>query len=185
MTKSTTMACLAVLTLLAVFYQEPASAGFELKNGMWRFELAGGTAYHSGNRSRTGDKQLVGEIEYEIPQGERCTLGLRLIPLFLYDQDDKGEDTVWGGGVGLVARYYQVPNEYRGWFGELEGAALGHSGKIEGNSATMNFMIGAGVGYQFKSSWHTTLKVRHISNAGLGDNNAGANTVNVAVGYRW
>ncbi|MBI3119935.1 MAG: acyloxyacyl hydrolase, partial [Candidatus Hydrogenedentes bacterium] len=36
-----------------------------------------------------------------------------------------------------------------------------------------------------KNNWHATLRVHHLSNAGLSDDNAGANTVNLAVGYRF
>ncbi|MBI2431700.1 MAG: acyloxyacyl hydrolase [Candidatus Hydrogenedentes bacterium] len=186
MTTRNSLGALGVLVLLGWgLLQNPAQGELQFDEGMWRLELSGGTAYHSGRRSRSGDLQLIGEVEYEVPAAERCTLGLRLLPLFVYDQDDADEDTVWGGGVGLAARYYQVPGEYRGWFGELGAAVLGHSGNINGNDANFNFMLGAGVGYQFKNNWHAALKVNHISNAGLSDDNAGANTVNLAVGYRF
>lgn len=185
---SSSRLCITVIAvaLLATFLWTPsAQAEFRFKDGMWRFEIAAGAGYDSGKRDREGDFQLVGEIEYEIPATERITLGLRALPLIVYTQDDKNEDTLWGAGVGIALRYYQVPSEYRGWFGELEGAAFGHSGKLEGNSSNFNFLIGAGVGYQFKNSWHTTVKIRHISNASTSSSNAGANTINLGVGYRW
>ena len=36
-------------------------------------------------------------------------------------------------------------------------------------SATMDFLLEGGVGYQFQNDWHVTLQVSHVSNGGLSD----------------
>ncbi|HNR31226.1 MAG TPA: acyloxyacyl hydrolase [Candidatus Hydrogenedentes bacterium] len=149
--------------------------------GRWRLELSGARGIHSGSTDREGDTLVTGSVEYEFPASARTTLGLRLLPLFIYDQDDY--ETVVGGGFGLSGRLYQHAAEYRGWFGELGVSALAHDGKIRRNSSNVNFLTGVGVGYQFKSNWHATLRYEHLSNAGLGDHNAGVNTVGLAFGF--
>ncbi|MCC6153667.1 MAG: acyloxyacyl hydrolase, partial [Candidatus Hydrogenedentes bacterium] len=147
--------------------------------GRWRTEVGVSTGFHSGNRSRTGDMLVTGNVEYEWPVVARCTLGLRAYPLFLYHQNDPS-DTLWGGGIGTVGRVYQNAVERNGWFGEAGAGVIWHTNHIEGNSATMDFLLEAGVGYQFKNNWHVTLQASHLSNAGLSDNNAGANSLGVA-----
>lgn len=150
--------------------------------GRWRTEMGVSTGFHSGRRDRSGDVVVKGSIEYEWPVFERCALGLRAYPLFLYKQNDPSE-TLWGGGVGAVGRVYQVAGERRGWYGEGGAAVLGHTNHIEGNSGSINFMLEAGVGYHFRNDWHVALQVMHISNGGTSDDNAGANSVGLAVGF--
>ena len=53
----------------------------------------------------------------------------------------------------------------------------------EGNSSNVNFLIGLGLGYKFKSNWHTVLKYEHVSNSSLGERNAGANSLGFGFGY--
>lgn len=153
-----------------------------VSDGRWRVEAGASTGFHSGRRSRTGDMLVTGNVEYEWPVYARCTLGLRAYPLFLYHQNDPN-DTLWGGGVGGVGRYYQRAGERNGWFGEAGAGIIWHTNHIDGNSATMDFLLEGGVGYQFKNNWHVTLQASHISNAGLSDNNAGANSLGLAVGF--
>lgn len=172
---------LVLTALVAAGLASAAGADIKFDQGRWRLELSGSAGIHSGSTDRGGDILATGSLEYEFPASKRTTLGLRLLPLFMYAQDD--DDNVLGAGFGLAGRIYQHAEEYRGWFGELELSALGHDDKFEGNSANLNFLTGVGVGYKFKSNWHAALRYEHISNAGLGENNAGANTVGLAVGF--
>jgi hypothetical protein len=136
---------------------------------------------------------VSGSVEYEIPATPHLSLGLRLLPLFLVDQDaekghwfhrtDRNDETVWGGGLGLALRIYQVPGEQRGFYGVLQSHTVLHDGRIEGNSSNLNFLIGAGLGYQFRNGVHTELRFDHISNGGLEDQNAGANFISAGIGY--
>ncbi|MCC6696793.1 MAG: acyloxyacyl hydrolase [Candidatus Hydrogenedentes bacterium] len=150
--------------------------------GRWRTEVGAATGFHSGRRDRTGDIVVKGSLEYEWPIFARATLGLRTYPLFLYMQDDP-EDTLAGGGLGIASRVYQNKDTRDGVFVEGGASVLFHSNHIEGNDATMDFLLEGGLGYQFKSNWHVTLQVQHISNGGLSEDNAGANSVGLAVGY--
>ena len=168
-----------------------ASAEMNFAEGKWRLELSGLTGIHSGSADRGGDWTTTGAVEYEFPATSRVTLGLRVLPLFLYDSDGDDEkhgdnsDTVWGGGVGLAGRVYTKAEEYRGFFAEGTANALGHDGKIEGNSANLNFLLSVGAGYQWKCGLNAAVRYEHISNAGLGQENAGANSVGLALGYRF
>ena len=183
------------------FFSTPAGAGVNFEEGMWRLELNNDFGVHQGSQDRSGDYSVNGIVEYEIPATPRTTLGLRLMPLFVYTQDDEDHDyryfkrafhdddddggTVWGGGFGIGGRIYQVKSEYRGWFAEVGVTALLHSNEFNGNNSNLNFISGLGVGYQFKSDWHVQVHYQHISNASLGSRNSGANSLGVGLGYRF
>lgn len=157
--------------------------GLDWRNGRVRLELQGMNAFRSGRRSRTGDIGFHFSVAYEMPATPRLTFSARAIPLFYYDAKDSGEDTAVGAGAGMVLRVYQVRDEYRGFFGDISANIIGATGKYDGNSGTFNFMTEVGVGYKFKSPWHVTAKVQHMSNSGLASNNSGVNTLNLGFGY--
>lgn len=173
---------LAVLGLCIV--AEPAQAGLDISEGHWRLELRGGTGIHQGSRDRTGDTFVLGGIEYEVPASRHGTLGLRLLPLMVYEQEDSS-DQVLGAGLGLTGRIYQRGEIYEGLFVEIEANVLLQEDVLEGNSAHVNFLTGAGLGYQFGAHFSAALKYQHISNAGLSEHNAGANSVAVSLGFRF
>jgi hypothetical protein len=192
---STLAACVVLLGCCL-----PASAGLNMDEGLWRVELNNDFGVHQGSRDRSGDYSVNAVVEYEIPATPRATLGLRMLPLFVYDQnggDDyrsfrrifqeegEGGGTVWGGGFGIGGRVYQVKDEYRGWYGEATVSTLFHAEKFNGNSSNLNFVTGLGVGYQFKSDWHVQVHYQHISNGSLGDENSGANALGFGIGYRF
>lgn len=185
---------------VSVLCSLPASAGLNMKEGLWRVEVNNDFGVHQGSQDRKGDYSVNAVVEYEIPATPRATLGLRIMPLFFYDQnggddyryfrrifdkDGEGGKDVAGAGFGVDARYYQVKDEYRGWFGEGTLSALVNDGKFNGNSSNFNFVTGFGVGYQFKSDWHVQLHYQHISNGSLGDDNSGSNALGFGVGYRF
>ncbi len=159
----------------------PITRGFA--EGRWRVEFGAGTGVHSGRRDRTNDVLVTGNVEYEWPIFARGTLGLRAYPLFSYIQDDPSE-TIQGGGIGFVTRYYRNADDRDGLYAEGGAGIIFHTNHIEGNSATMDFLLEAGVGYQFpQTDWHVALQFQHVSNGGLSDDNAGANSLGLAVGY--
>lgn len=192
---------LALVILAAVATSAPAYAGLNLDEGMWRLELGNSFGVHQGSQDRSGDYNVIGFADYEVPATARTTLGLRLMPLFLYNQDvDKDrhrpfrrwfddehndDDTVWGAGVGLTGRIYQIKDEYRGWYGEIGVTAFVHNNEFAGNNSNLNFLSTFGVGYQFKKNWHVQAHYQHISNASLGSRNSGANTLGIGLGYRF
>lgn len=179
----------------------PANAALDIESGHWRLELNNDFGIHQGSRDRSSDYSANLVVEYEVPVTGRATLGLRLMPLFIYSQDDERDaellhrwladdryedgGSVFGAGVGIVGRIYQVKDEYRGFFGELAVSALLHENEFNGNNSNLNFLTSIGVGYQFKSDWHIQLHYQHISNASIGSRNAGTNTVGIGVGYRF
>ncbi len=130
-----------------------------------------------------GDFGIVGSVEYEIPVVKRLTVGIKTYPFYYFDQDDAGEDTVFGVGVGPALRVYSKGAEHRGFFAEVSGVTLVTVGRFDGNSGSVNFLGEGGVGYKFKRDWHVAAKISHISNAGLAGSNAGVNTLGIAFGY--
>lgn len=184
-----------ILSLILGAFSTRSEAEASFQDGWWRTELFGATGIHSGSKDRDDEFMINGTVEYEFPLAQRTTLGLRMMPLFVYTQDDddkeflgltyydSNDDTVWGGGAGLALRFYTVKGEYRGFYGEIEGQILGHSNEFEGNSSNLNFLTGAGLGYKFAKDVSLFVKYNHISNAGLGDKNSGVNTIGIGLGY--
>ncbi len=189
------MRALKILALAFLALSTSAWAELDFDAGKWRLELSGMGGVHSGSTDRSGDTLITGTLDYEFPASGHTTLGLRLMPLLVYgqdgaeqcwlddeDYDDYAGSTVWGAGLGLTGRVY-AKRDYRGLFVEGQANVLVHDDKIVGNSASVNFLTGVGLGYKFKCDWHLVVKYEHISNAGLGDENAGANLVGFGVGY--
>ena len=161
--------------------QEEKAYGW--KDGMWRLELSAWTSIYSGHRSRSGDYGFAGSVAYEVPVSKRFSVGLKMYPLLGYDQDDSGEDTIWGVGFGPEFRFYTKPHLHRGFFFEVGTAVIAHSGKFDGNSGNINFLNEGGAGYKFKTNWHVAAKIRHLSNAGFAQSNSGVNSLGLAFGY--
>ncbi len=169
--------------------------------GSWRLELAGYAGLDSPQNQRNEDFGALVTVEREFPLWKRATLGIRLHPLFYYDQEqddpilfrrfrnsdnfnpDYDDDTVWGVGLGPSFRVYQKAEERRGLFLELGVSALFHDEKFVDNSSNVNFISEVGVGYKFQHGWHVAAKLRHISNAGFGDDNSATNGWGIGVGY--
>lgn len=168
-----------------VLVDAPAASAndYGWKDGRWRLELSGFAAFRSGNRSRTGDFGFAGSVEYEVPLVKHLTFGIKAYPLFFYDQNDSGEDTIYGAGVGPEFRVYSNGTEHRGFFFEFGSALLATTGKFDGNSGTVNFLNEAGIGYKFKRDWHVAAKISHVSNAGFASDNSGVNSLGLAFGY--
>ena len=170
----------AILVMLCMVGAMSARGEIKFDEGRWRLELTGASGVHQGSRDRSGDESASLTVEYEFPAARRLTLGLRVTPLFMYDDPDH---TVWGAGAGLTLRVYRVKDEYRGLYCELEESVLVHHHRISGNSSNLNFQTGAGIGYQFRNNWHVVVRYAHISNASLGKRNAGANSIGVGLGF--
>jgi hypothetical protein len=194
-------AALFLIVVAALACALPASA-LSFEDGRWRLELSGGAAVDQGGWDRDGDTMWTGYVDYEMPATKHLALSLRAAPLYLYTQDSDSsnhswwrevfhhhhhdyDSTVWGAGAGLAGRVYQKGGSYEGIFLELEALALLHDGRIAGDSSNVDFLTGVGVGYQFNTNWHAIFRVEHTSNAGLGGDNAGVNTVRMGVGYRF
>lgn len=160
----------------------PAAAELDWAAGRWRVELSGAGGIQDGSKDRSGDTKAQFLAEYEFPATQRLKLGLRLTPLLYYDGPN---EDVYGAGLGLSTRLYARKNTYTGPFLEGHVDALGHINRFEANSSNTNFQTGVGLGYQWESGWNLKLEYNHISNAGLGDRNSGANTMGLALGYRF
>lgn len=173
-----------MLLILVGLVVAPAWAGSKWSEGMWRLELSGGPGLDAGNK-RDGDLFLKTSAEYEVPVSTHCTLGLRLLPFFVYDQEGRGNDTLYGAGVGFGGRVYSIANEYRGLFAEAGVHVVGHANRLTGNSSNVNFLTGLGVGYHCKADWSMVVRWEHLSNANLSKENAGANCLTLGIGYRF
>ncbi|HPO13808.1 MAG TPA: acyloxyacyl hydrolase [Candidatus Hydrogenedentes bacterium] len=160
-----------------------SSRVFKLDDAAWQLSItgSGGLPTSSEHADRGGDGMLTGTVDYEIPVMAYGSIGPRIMPLFLYFQSHG--DVVWGMGGGLMSRVYTVKNEQRGFFIEGEALVLGHINKFHDDTSYVDFITGGGVGYKCKANWHALVKFEHISNAGMGEDNAGVNTLGLSVGY--
>ncbi len=181
------------LGIAMLLWDAPAAAvelPFTWNEGTLRLELSGLGGVRSGRRSRKGDANINGILEYEIPLREwhpameHGTVGLRLRPLFYY-WEDQTKDSIWGASFGITQRAYPFSKEKIGWFGEFSQEFLWHSDEIRGNTSRVNFILTGGLGYQTKQGWFTTAQFRHISNGGTGRRNSGSNGIGLAIGYRF
>lgn len=199
-------ALIAFLTVGALM----ARAEGAFSEGHWRLEVSAQSGLNVGNFDRSGDVMALTTVEYEIPLSGHVTAGLKLHPVFTYEQDeldlddlfeadlvdavrklefdfahDAGGDSVWGAGFGAGVRIYQVKTEHRGLFLDLGLSALFHEGRLNRGSSNIDFMSGVGVGYQFNFGLNAKVNFSHVSNAGLGDENAGSNLLGLGLGFRF
>jgi hypothetical protein len=151
--------------------------------GWLRLEGVGMTAWHSGRHDRNGDLGLRLTLDYEIPVVNHFTISPRVMPLMYYDENNEGDNQIFAAGFGFTMRAYVRKTDYRGFYAELGGMGIFQTCTFEGNDGWFNFMEEVGVGWVFKSDWNTSLKVGHISNADIFDENAGVNFATLGVGY--
>ena len=152
------------------------------KDGLWRVEASSFAGLKSGRKSRTGDFNVNGTVEYEIPAGNRSTVGIRVHPLFLYEENLTNR-SIWGTAGGMTVRVYENAEFRRGFYGEAAGSVLWHSNEFRGNKSRTNFLVEVGLGYKFDNDWHVAVKGRHISNSGIASRNSGINGLGAAFGY--
>ncbi|MBI5091688.1 MAG: acyloxyacyl hydrolase [Candidatus Hydrogenedentes bacterium] len=173
-------AVVLVTTVAAVAVSAHADDG-ESSSGRWRLELQGMKAFTEDHSDRNGPAYYAASAEYEWPMLKRCTLGLRLYPLFVYPGHDS---TNYGAGAGVAGRIYQNADVRDGLFVEGGVSALVTGQEFERDNSKLNFLSELGVGYQFpRNNWHIAVKLEHISNAGLGPDNRGINAVGLGLGY--
>ena len=176
------LVCLGLAAAAASLSSEAFGADeASTSGGRWRLELQGLKALTEDHSDRNGDAFYTASAEYEWPLLQRCTLGLRLYPVFIYPGHG---DTNFGAGAGFAARVYQNKGERNGLFAEGGISTLVTTHEFEHDNSQLNFLNEIGVGYQFpKNDWHVSVKFAHISNAGLGSDNRGINAVGLGLGY--
>lgn len=189
-TKIITISMAILLMISGSSSADVSSAWQALKELKWedgrlRIESQGWTGTRSGRRSRTDDYGVAVTIEKEFSLNQKLTVGLRVIPLFIVDEsDNNGGDgeTIYGAGFGVsIRRYFKEAED--GWFAEYYESIIGHSEKFRGNTGSLNFMSEIGFGYEFENDWYVTAKWRHLSNAGIANQNAGINGLGIGVGF--
>lgn len=177
----------AAITAAALMWGISADADSVLDwdRSQWRLDISGLSGLDTGRESRSGDFNANIVAEYEVPFTgrdafqERSTFGFRLRPLFYYRQNDGGDENIFGAAAGFSLRVYQHRESRTGIFGEIAEEFLLQSGKFEDSSTHFNFLNQFSVGYQSENDWFIGARIAHMSNAGLGDRNAGVDMVGV------
>lgn len=153
------------------------------REGHWRLETSGFAGLNQGRHGREGDFNLNVTVERELPLFAHLTVGPKFHPVFIYDESSSsGDDTIFAAGLGPSIRLY-AKREPRGLFVEGSVTFMLQTEKFEENSTIFNFLSQFGIGYKFGDHWHVSAQWRHLSNAGLGDENAGVNGVGLGFGY--
>ena len=137
--RTASLTALFLLLLTAPVTAQEKEKTLRWKEGLWRLETSTFTGTRSGRRSRSGDVSLNATVEYELTAGNRSATGIRLHPLFLYEEN-KTDKTIWGVAVGPTIRIYQNAEFRRGLFGEIAGSVLWHSNEFRGNTSRINFL---------------------------------------------
>jgi hypothetical protein len=171
------------LALLCITASAPAYAAADGKSdGMatrLRLEVSGYRAFDGGQAN--GDYYISGAVELEMPVVQHASLGLRVLPLFLYP--DKGDSAdIYGIAAGVGGRLYTSP-ENRGLFFEAGAAALWSLDEFRLKSSRVGFLGDCGIGYEFKCGVHVSVKAEHISDTGIGDVEGGTNGLGLATGF--
>lgn len=146
-----------------------------------RLELAGYRAFDVDKAN--GDHYLTGAVEFEIPVVKHATLGLRLLPLLLYPDKEDHPD-IYGIAAGVGGRLYSGQDN-TGLFVEAGASALWSMDKLRIDDSKVGFLGDCGIGYEFRSGVHLSVKAQHISETGIGEATSGTNGLGVAAGYRF
>ena len=173
---------LCLVLTLAALLAPPACCAAAAGRGWWRVDADAMAGLYSGNADRVGDLYAALNIEYEFPCLSFGTLALQAVPVFAYMSDADGTDDVNGGALGFVYRVYADRAGRTGWFAGLGSSVLLHDPEFAGNSSNVNFLSSLSLGYAWPRGWHLAAKASHISNAGLGDENAGINCLGLSFG---
>jgi hypothetical protein len=147
----------------------------------FRVELTMAQILHHPVVPRDGDSLFHTLGEYEIKIAPRFTMGFRLYPLILYQHGEN--PVVYALAPGVSHRYFfDDPLARTGFFTQLEAALLFQSRNFVGNSSKNCFLTSFGVGHQFqKPDFSAALKVQHLSNANLSNENKGINGIAITL----
>lgn len=156
-----------------------------IEQGWWRGEFASSTGT-IGNQwpDREEDYLLLASADYEWPVGPRTTLAARGYPVFFYNlrgSEPDRTDHIYGAGLGAALRFYSRQIRAKGLYFELSSAAVWHEEHLPSNGSSLNFLSGGGLGYDFGNDWAATVKILHLSNGGLDDENSGLNTAMIGI----
>jgi hypothetical protein len=144
-----------------------------------RLELSGYRDVNGGKVN--GDYYISGAVELELPIVHHASLGLRLLPLLLYPNQADHPD-IYGVAAGVGGRLY-TGRDNTGLFVEAGAAALWNMDKFKIDNSRLGFLGDCGIGYQFQSGFHLTLKAQRISETGIADFEHGTTGVGGAFGF--
>ncbi|MFN2367175.1 MAG: acyloxyacyl hydrolase [Desulfurivibrionaceae bacterium] len=188
-TASLTPARLAIIMVLTILLPGPAPAddgGFSSPDRLG----AGLTFGHSYDSSRTfGFFQVNGLLQYDYddiwPHPAPDPLFFK-VEGSLGVADYEGEIRLFSS-ANILAQYYLAEASAR-WRPYVEaGIGLIYSDfQAEGQGLRVNFNPQAGVGYDFMSGtttiWYGNIRLHHLSNGNLHDDNRGTNSVLIQIG---
>ncbi|MCX7759456.1 MAG: acyloxyacyl hydrolase [bacterium] len=139
--------------------------------------------FHVGESMDKADESFINPvIDIGRQISNRLVLSIRYLPIFAYFQEEDKE-VVFGTGAGGALRFYLNKKEKKGFFSELHEIILLHENKFENNNSNINFYSAVGIGYQFNQQWDIILRLGHISNADLKEENKGTDLLGIGCGY--
>lgn len=173
---------LLLFTAAALCPREATAGPLYFEDGRWKIEVAGYGTVSASDRSHRDEFYGTLALEYEVPMFQRATMGLRAMPLFLYDEGgDAG--LIYGVGGGLAFRYYLRGETRSGPFAEVGSTLMWHHKEFTDSDGRLDFLSFAGLGYRWDAGVQVSLRYEHISNGGLFKENVNINAVGLAIGY--
>lgn len=145
-----------------------------------RLELSGYRAFDEHEKAND-DYYISGAVELELPIVHHASLGLRLLPLLLYPNQADHPD-IYGVAAGVGGRLY-TGRDNTGLFIEAGAAALWNMDKFKIDNSRLGFLGDCGIGYQFQSGFHLSVKAQRVSETGLADWEHGTSGLGAALGF--
>lgn len=174
------LAVLLVGVTVPGWAQNTTSRGYDGPGPRLRLELSGYRAFDEDKKAN-GDYYISGAVELELPIVHHASLGLRLLPLLLYPNQADNPD-IYGVAAGVGGRLY-TGRDNTGLFIEAGAAALWNMDKFKIDNSRLGFLGDCGIGYQFQSGFHLSVKAQRVSETGLADWEHGTNGLGAALGF--
>ncbi len=144
-----------------------------------------GTGVRVGQNSNEAEGTLISLIlDFSKKISKHSEISIRTLPIFTYFQN-KGEEDLFGFGVGIAYRIYFKECFVKSPYIELHEIAALHQNKFEDNDSNINFNSAIAIGYQINDNWDLTLRFSHFSNAKLKENNDSTNLISIHTGYKF
>lgn len=181
-----TLTCLVLTFTITISFfsaaQLPQTPTYSKK---LRPRLEIGTGVRIGHNSNEADGTLISLIlDFSKKTSEHSEVSIRTLPTFTYFQT-KGEEDLFGFGVGIAYRVYFKESFVKSPYIELHEILSLHQNKFEGNDSNINFNSAITIGYQINDNWDLSLRFSHFSNAKLKENNDSTNLISLCTGYKF
>ncbi|MCX8064827.1 MAG: acyloxyacyl hydrolase [Candidatus Hydrogenedentes bacterium] len=186
--KEVSISTLFILTLITLvhgisFSEENDKSSSTERKFRPRLEVSVGSRI--GHKPDESDGYLSSIIlDFSNKISKHSEISIRTIPLFTYIQGSE-LDNVYGIGIGCAYRAFLKESFVKTPYIEFHEVFCIHENYFEDNNSNVNFNTAISIGYQFNHNLDISLRLSHISNANLKENNDSTNILSFSTGYRF